>query len=95
MTSFVEWISAIYVVLGRLSLLLACVGLGGVTACAVAQRSKEIGIRMAPGIGIRMALGTHGRHVQGLVLREGTALVVVCSVCGLAGAMALVRAFSA
>jgi ABC-type antimicrobial peptide transport system permease subunit len=33
--------------------------------------------------------------VQGLVLREGTALVVVGSVCGFGGALALARAFSA
>jgi ABC-type antimicrobial peptide transport system permease subunit len=85
--AFAEGISAVYVFLGLFSLLLACIGLGGVTAYAVAQRRKEIGIRMA--------LGARGRQVQGLVLKEGTALIVVGSICGFGGAMALARAFSA
>ena len=85
--AFAEWSTAVYFILGLFSLLLACLGLGGVTAYAVAQRRKEIGIRMA--------LGARGRQVQGLVMREGTALVVVGLVCGFAGALALRRAFSA
>ena len=84
--AFAEWSTAVYFVLGLFSLLLACIGLGGVTAYTVAQRRKEIGIRMA--------LGARGRQVQGLVMREGTALVVVGSICGFAGALALRRAFS-
>jgi hypothetical protein len=87
LNAFAEWSTAVYFVLGLFSLLLACIGLGGVTAYAVAQRRKEIGIRMA--------LGARGRQVQGLVLREGIGLVVAGSVCGFAGAMALRRAFSA
>jgi hypothetical protein len=85
--AFAEWSTAVYFVLGLFSLLLACIGLGGVTAYTVAQRRKEIGIRMA--------LGARGRQVQGLVMRDGTALIVVGSICGLGGAMALRRAFSA
>jgi predicted permease len=85
--AFAEWSTAVYFVLGLFSLLLASIGLAGVTAYAAAQRRKEICIRMA--------LGARARQVQGLVLREGTVLAVVGSVCGFAGALALRRAFAA
>jgi ABC-type antimicrobial peptide transport system permease subunit len=79
-----QWTSAIYVILGFFALLLASIGLGGVTAYAVVRRRKEIGIRMA--------LGARARQVQGLVLREGTALVVVGSVLGDSNPLLLVGA---
>jgi len=85
--SFARWTSAMYVILGFFALLLACIGLGGVTAYAVVRRRKEIGIRMA--------LGARASQVQGLVLREGTALVAVGSVLGVSGAFALARVFAA
>jgi hypothetical protein len=85
--SFMGWQSTIFVALGAFSLLLACLGLGGVTAYAVAQRSKEIGIRMA--------LGARGSQVERLVLREGAALVVVGSTLGFGGALALRRLMAA
>jgi predicted permease len=82
-SSFVEWQSTIFVILGVFALLLACIGLAGVTAYAVARRRKEIGIRMA--------LGARGSQVQGLVLREGAALVAVGSILGFGGAFVLWR----
>jgi predicted permease len=87
MNSFAQWDSAIYVILGCFALLLASIGLGGVTAYAVVRRRKEIGIRMA--------LGARTRQVRGLVLRESTALVAVGSVLGVGGAFALARVFAA
>ncbi len=83
MNAFVQWSSAVYVILGLFALLLTCVGLGGVTAYAVTQRRKEIGIRVA--------LGARGAQVQRLVLREGTALIAIGSVLGIAGAAVFAR----
>jgi len=83
----VWWQSTLFAVMGIFALLLACIGLGGVTAYAVARRRKEIGIRMA--------LGARRHQIQGLVLREGTALVAVGSALGFSGAFALSRAFIA
>jgi macrolide transport system ATP-binding/permease protein len=87
MNALAEWISAMYVTLGLFALLLACIGLGGVTAYAVVRRRKEMGIRMA--------LGARSGQVRGLMLKEGTALVVTGSVLGIGGAFFLLRLFAA
>jgi len=86
MNSFIQWSSAVYAVLGLFALLLACVGLGGVTAYAVVQRRKEIGIRMA--------LGAGSGQVRRLVLREGAALIAAGSLLGFACAFAIARGAS-
>ncbi len=77
----------IYGGIGVFGLVLAAVGLAGITAYGVAQRRKEIAIRTA--------LGASRAQVLRLVLREGTAVVVVGSVLGFSGALAMAKILSA
>jgi ABC-type antimicrobial peptide transport system permease subunit len=85
--SLIRWSTVMNGGLGVFSLILAAIGLAGVTAHTVLRRRKEIGIRMA--------LGARRAQVLRLVLKEGAALVVVGSALGFAGAYGLTRAFSA
>ena len=69
-----------YGLIGVFGLVLASVGLAGVTAYSVTQRGHEIGIRLA--------LGAQKRDVLGLVMKEGAALVTVGTLIGLVFAWA-------
>jgi putative ABC transport system permease protein len=72
---------------GGIALFLAAVGIYGVLAFQVAQRRKEIGIRMA--------LGSDGRRIFGLIVTEGLWLLAVGIALGLAGAFGIRRAMEA
>jgi predicted permease len=70
---------------GLLALLLSCLGLYGILSYAVAQRTKEIGIRMA--------LGAARRDVLWLVLRDALRLVLLGAALGIPAALAASRLF--
>jgi putative ABC transport system permease protein len=68
-------------------LLLAAVGLAGTTAYSVAQRNREIGIRMA--------LGARKHNVLALVMREGGMMIAFGLALGATGAWAISRMLAA
>ncbi len=63
-------------IFGMLGLFLAAIGIYGVMAYSVAQRTREIGIRVA--------LGAASREVVGLVVRQGMIIVALGAAAGLA-----------
>lgn len=74
---------ALLSIFGSVALLLASLGVYGVLAFSVVQRTTEFGIRLA--------LGALPRDIAWLVLRQGTILVTAGVTVGLAGYLALSR----
>lgn len=70
-------------IFGGLALVLAAVGLYGVSSFAVSQRTREIGVRIA--------LGARRSDVLRMILSEGLKLVLVGGVLGVGAALALTR----
>ncbi|MCC7322400.1 MAG: ABC transporter permease [Gemmatimonadaceae bacterium] len=73
--------ATLFTIFGALALLVAGIGLFGVVSYDTAQRSREIGLRLA--------LGASGRDVLRLVLRTGTASAALGGAAGLGIALAV------
>lgn len=70
-------------VFAGLALALALVGVYGVIASSIGQRTHEIGVRMA--------LGARPGHILALVMRQGLAVILIGLLVGLAAAFGLTR----
>jgi putative ABC transport system permease protein len=77
---FNMWLMSVF---GGSALLLAAIGIYGLMAYSVQQRTQEIGIRLA--------LGAEARHVKNMVVFQGMVLTLVGVVVGLGAAFALAR----
>jgi putative ABC transport system permease protein len=78
--------SLVLSVFAGVALLLAAAGLYGVISYSVAQRTHELGIRVA--------LGAQVKDVMQLILRQGMTFVIAGEVAGIIGAFALTRLLS-
>ena len=73
----------VFAVFAGVALVLASIGLYGVVAHGVTERTHEIGVRMA--------LGAERKHVLALVVRQGLSMALVGTVVGVVAALGLSR----
>jgi predicted permease len=78
-------LASVSTVFAGVAVLLACIGLYGLTSYGVSRRTGEIGVRMA--------IGAAPGQVRALILREGLVLVAAGLAVGLPIAFAAARAF--
>jgi putative ABC transport system permease protein len=78
-----RWLMQLMGTFAGIALVLTCIGIYGVLAYAVTQRTSEIGIRAA--------LGAQPMHIIWLVLRQGLTLVSIGIAVGLAATLASAR----
>jgi putative ABC transport system permease protein len=81
-----RFITLLLSVFAGLALLLACVGIYGLMAYSVAQRTREIGIRMA--------LGAEPTRVMRQILKHGLSLALAAVAIGTVASLALTRLMS-
>ena len=74
------WLMSVF---GASALLLAAIGIYGLTAYSVEQRTQEIGIRMA--------LGAQASQVKNMIVRQGMILALIGVAIGLAASFGLTR----
>jgi len=77
---------SLFTIFAALALVLGAVGVYGVISYSVAQRTSEIGVRMA--------LGAQRRDIQLLILGQGTRIALLGVAVGITGALALTRLMS-
>ena len=82
----IAYVAAMMAILGLIALVLAAVGIYGVTSYSVGERTHEIGVRMA--------MGASSKDVQRLILGSGMFLTVVGLAIGLPLALGLAYALS-
>lgn len=78
-------VASLLTAFGALALILATIGLYGVIAALAAQRTPEIGMRMA--------LGASRGDIISLILRQGLGMTLAGIGVGLAGALGLTRLY--
>jgi putative ABC transport system permease protein len=76
-----------YGLMGAFGLVLASVGLAGVTAYSVSSRTHEIGIRLA--------LGARSKDILGMIMAEGATLIVIGACIGITLAMLAMHVMAA